>query len=191
MVSTPFGAAASPARLARRAHIMEAARALVGARVDGDFDPVRAPLCAIDVVMVAGSPWLKDGLERDFAKDESGYRKIGGGANTPAQAYFFRSGGNLVHYLKRAGFYVPRGGTPQAVPGMACFFDWDEVSGKGRGRFNFTPDRSGIILEVKGQLPSKVVLATGEKTQGYVVQSVDVAPGSPVDRALIGWSDLP
>lgn len=174
---------------------MEAARALVGARVGGEFDAVRAPLCAIDVVMVAGSPWLKDGLERDFAKDESGYRKIGGGANTPAQAYFFRSGGNLVHYLKRAGFYVPRGGQPQPVPGMACFFDWDEATGKGRGRFNFTPDRSGIVVEVKGQLPAKVVLATlaveGDKSQGFLVKTLDVAPGGPVDRALIGWSDLP
>ena len=37
------------------------------------------PLCAIDIVMVAGAPWLKEALERDYSKDESGYKKIGGG----------------------------------------------------------------------------------------------------------------
>ncbi len=169
---------------------MEAARALVGARVGDDFDPVRAPICAIDVVMVAGSPWLKDGLERDFAKDESGYRKIGGGSNTPSQAYFFRSPVNLMHYLKRAGFYVPRGGgvTPEA--GMACFFEWDD-----RGRFNFSPDRSGVVLEVKASRVTKVVFATPldplQRDAGYVVRAATVRHGDAIDLALIGYSDLP
>lgn len=180
----------SPARQARRQHIVEAARALVGTRVGDEFDPVRAPLCAIDVVMVAGSPWLKDGLERDFAKDESGYRKIGGGANTPSQAYFFRSSANLIHYLKRAGFYVPRGGGVPPAAGMACFFDWED-----RGRFNFSPDRSGIVLEVKGGRVSKAVFATPldprRRDEGYVVRAVEVTPGDAIDLALIGYSDLP
>lgn len=184
----------SPARLARRAHILEAARALVGARSPEGFDPVRTPLSAIDVVMVAGSPWLKDGLERDFAKDESGYRKIGGGANTPAQAYFFRSSSNLVHYLKRAGFYVPRGSRPEPAPGMACFLDWDD-----RGRFNFTPDRAGIITEVKGGQVTKIVVprpaapdaGTLEPGAALVVTTLDIVRGDANDRALIGYSDLP
>ena len=180
----------SPARQARRQHIVEAARALVGSRVSDDFDPVRAPICAIDVVMVAGSPWLKDGLERDFTKDESGYRKIGGGANTPSQAYFFRSSGNLIHYLKRAGFYVPRGGGVSPTTGMACFFDWED-----RGRFNVSPDRSGIVLEVKGGRVTKAVFATPLDPQrrgaGYVVRSVEVRQGDAIDLALIGYSDLP
>ena len=180
----------SPARLARRAHILEAARALVGARSPDGFDAVRSSLCAIDVVMVAGSPWLKDGLERDFAKDESGYRKIGGGANTPTQAYFFRSSSNLMHYLKRAGFYVPRGSRPEPSPGMACFLDWDD-----RGRFNFTPDRAGIVIDVKeGQVTRLVIVRHQDpldKNSGLVVAAVDVIKGDPNDRALIGYSDLP
>ena len=149
---------------------------------------MRSPLCAIDVVMVAGSPWLKDGLERDFAKDESGYRKIGGGANTPAQAYFFRSSSNLVHYLKRAGFYVPRGSRPEPAPGMACFLDWDD-----RGRFNFTPDRAGIVVDVKEGQMSRIVVARheNEAKTSLIVKAVDVMRGDPQDRALIGYSDLP
>jgi len=47
-------------------------------------------------------------------KDKSGYLKIGESANTPAMAYFFRSTANLVHYLKRQGFYQPRGGLNKA-----------------------------------------------------------------------------
>jgi hypothetical protein len=186
----PSDMVASPARVARRAHILEAARALVGASVQGEFDAVRSPLCAIDVVMVVGSPWLQDGLERDFVKDEAGYRKIGGGANTPGQAYFLRSSGNLIHYLKRAGFYVPRGSTPTPVPGMACFFDWED-----RGRFNFTPDRAGVILDVKEGNIERVVLAQRQQlVDGSTlldVKIVDVARGDTYDRALIGYSDLP
>jgi hypothetical protein len=178
---------ASAARVARRCHIVEAARALVGARVDGEFDAVRSPLCAIDVVMVAGSPWLQDGLERDFAKDEAGYRKIGGGANTPGQAYFFRSSGNLIHYLKRAGFYAPRGSRLEPVPGMACFFDWDD-----RGRFNFTPDRAGVVLDVREGHIERVVLAQRDTASRLLsVSVVDLARGDDYDRALIGYSDLP
>jgi hypothetical protein len=180
----------SPARLARRAHILEAARALVGARSPEGFDPVRSPVCAIDIVMVAGSPWLKDGLERDFAKDESGYRKIGGGANTPAQAYFFRSSSNLIHYLKRAGFYVPRGSRPEPSPGMACFLDWDD-----RGRFNFTPDRAGIVIDVKDGHVTRIVVPRREnsddKAAPIVVTAIEVVKGDLNDRALIGYSDLP
>jgi hypothetical protein len=180
----------SPARLARRAHILEAGRALVGARSPEGFDAVRSPLCAIDVVMVAGSPWLKDGLERDFAKDESGYRKIGGGANTPTQAYFFRSSSNLMHYLKRAGFYVPRGSRPEPAPGMACFLEWDD-----RGRFNFTPDRAGIVVDVKAGQVTRLVIVRhqdpADSSSNLVVAAVDVAKGDADDRALIGYSDLP
>lgn len=187
----PSDMVASPARVARRSHILEAARALVGATVaHGTFDAVRSPLCAIDVVMVVGSPWLQDGLERDFVKDEAGYRKIGGGANTPGQAYFLRSSGNLIHYLKRSGFYVPRGSTPTPVPGMACFFDWED-----RGRFNFTPDRAGVILDVRDGHVERVVLAQRHQVDdGSIhleVRVVDVQRGDTYDRALIGYSDLP
>ena len=138
--------------------------------------------------MVAGSPWLKDGLERDFVKDEAGYRKIGGGANSPGQAYFFRSSGNLIHYLKRSGFYVPRGSRPEPVAGMVCFFDWED-----RGRFNFTPDRAGIILDVQEGRVSRAALPRhdGGSDRALVVGTVEIAQGDAYDRALIGYSDLP
>jgi len=180
----------SPARQARRLHIVEAARALVGTASADGFDAVHAPVCAIDIVMVAGSPWLQDGLARDFAKDEAGYRKIGGGANTPDQAYFFRSAGNLMHYLKRVGFYGPRGGGLSPAPGMACFFEWED-----RGRFNFAPDRSGIVLQVKKGRVSRAVITRQadpkDRKAGYVVRQLDVGVGDSMDRALVGYSDLP
>lgn len=178
----------SPARLERRAYIIEAATALIGATTPTSFDPAHSELCAADVVMVAGSPWLKDGLERDFSKDESGYRKIGGGANTPQVAYFFRSTANLVHYLKRQGFYTPRGGSPVVAAGMVCFFDWED-----RGRFNFAPDRSGIITQVIDNQITKVVFAmpTGEGRTCFCVKEIALKQGDLIDRALIGYSDLP
>ena len=179
--------APSTARQTRRHHITEAARALVGCTLPDDFDAVRTSLVAIDVVMVAGSPWLKDGMERDFGRDEAGYRKIGGGANSPHQQYFFRSKANLIHYLKRSGFYVPRGGQPGAVPGMACFFDW----GDDRGRFNFAPDRSGIVLDVRKGRVSRAVMAEEDEDGGYTVRPVILKKGSAIDRALVGYSDLP
>lgn len=178
----------SKARLDRRKQIVTASKALNGATAGADFDPVHSPICAIDVVMVAGAPWLQDGLERDFSKDESGYRKIGGGANTPAMSYFFRRAANLIHYLKRQGFYIPRGLEPSAASGMACFFDWDD-----RGRFNFTPDRSGIIVELQNGQISKVILAvqSQEQQDGFSVRELSVEPGDRIDRAIIGYSDLP
>ena len=180
----------SAARLERRSNIANAARSLLGVESGPGFDPVHAPLCPVDVVMVAGAPWLKDGLERDFAKDESGYKKIGGGANTPQMAYFFRSATNLTHYLKRQGFYTPRGADPKAAVGMACFLDWDD-----RGRFNFAPDRSGIISGMEHGEITKIILATCKVTDslkdGYVVKELEVSKGSPIDQSLIGYSDLP
>jgi hypothetical protein len=178
----------SLARQERRAHIVSAAQSLLGVFVEDDFDPVHSLLCPVDVVMVAGAPWLRDGLDRDFFKDEAGYRKIGGGANTPAMAYFFRSAVNLIHYLKRQGFYNPRG-TSTPATGMACFFDWDN-----RGRFNFSPDRSGIVTLVKDAQVSQVIMAVQKNRKnekGYIVCQVSVHPGDQTDQALIGYSDLP
>lgn len=176
---------ASAARVERRQRIVQAARALDTLEAEAGFDPVHSPLSAIDVVLIAGAPWLRDGLERDFYKDESGYRKIGGGANTPAAAYFFRSANNLIHYLKRQGLYSPRGAS-EVQPGMACFFDWED-----RGRFNFAPDRTGIVLSVKEGLASEVILAVKGQNGHYRVECVEIHPGDVTDRALIGFSDLP
>ena len=73
----------STARQERRLAAAEIAQGLIGSKAAPDFDPIHSPLCAIDVVMVAGAPWLREALEKDFWRDESGYRKICGGSNTP------------------------------------------------------------------------------------------------------------
>lgn len=162
---------------------------LLGAVVETSFDPVHSPLCAVDIVMVAGAPWLKDALERDYGKDESGYKKIGGGANTPKMSYFFRSTANLMHFLKRQGLYIPRGGKPEPAAGMACFLDWAD-----RGRFNFAPDRSGIIVKTIDNQIDSIVLPQAAEINGttkYSVEQLDVSPKSALDLAIIGYSDLP
>lgn len=179
----------SDARLKRREQIVGAAHALVGARIPSGFDAVHSPLCAIDVVMVVGAPWLKDALEKDYLKDESGYKKIGGGANTPKMAYFFRSAANLMHFFKRQGLYTPRGGRPHPAVGMACFLDWDD-----RGRFNFAPDRSGIITSIENNHIKTVVLPqkeTIDKEDRWLVREVEVMPKTRLEKAIIGYSDFP
>ena len=179
----------SDARRKRREQIVNAARALVGASAGDDFDPVHSSLCPLDVVMVAGAPWLKEALERDYSKDESGYKKIGGGANTPKMSYFFRSVANLMHFLKRQGLYIPRGENPGPAAGMACFFDWSD-----RGRFNFSPDRSGIIVAVDDSRIQAIVLPQPHQTDSankFVVREVSIEPKSVQDFAIIGYSDLP
>lgn len=175
----------SDARQKRREQVVSIAKSLVGASVAHTFDPVHSLLCALDVVMLAGAPWLKEAIEKDFGKDESGYRKIGGGANSPKMPYFFRSATNLIHFLKRQGLYIPRGGTPSPCPGMACFLDWDD-----RGRFNFSPDRSGIIIEAKDGHIETIILAVLHE-DNFVVKTVTIEPKSSLDLAIIGYSDLP
>ena len=177
----------SAARIKRREQIVEAAHSLIGAEIPEDFDAVHSPLCAIDLVMVAGAPWLKEALEKDYGKDESGYKKIGGGANTPKMAYFFRSAANLMHFLKRQGLYIPRGGQPEPAAGMACFLDWDD-----RGRFNFSPDRSGIVISVKdGHIESIALPMIVDNVALFRVAIISVEPQGKLDRAIIGYSDLP
>lgn len=179
----------SAARLNKREAILAAANALLDSETVTDFDPIHFQLCPVDVVLIAGAPWLMDGLEKDFFKDESGYRKIGGGANTPSAPYFFRSTHNLIHFLKRQNLYYPRGSVP-AAPGMACFFDWDD-----RGRFNFAPDRNGIVTRTEHGQIREVVLAVRSaepsESSSYRVTRVQIDPEDSYDRALIGYSDLP
>lgn len=178
--------AVSEARKKRREQIVSAAEALVGVSAALDFDPVHSYLCAVDVVMVAGAPWLKEALERDFAKDESGYKKIGGGANAPKMAYFFRSAANLMHFLKRQGLYIPRGGKPSPAAGMACFLDWSD-----RGRFNFAPDRSGIIMAASNGQIESIVIPRIQSGATYTVEKIEISAKDALDLAIIGYSDLP
>lgn len=175
----------SKARQKRREQIVDIAKCLVGQSAPDDFDPIHSSLCAIDIVIVCGAPWLKECLEKDYLKDESGYKKIGGGANTPKKAYFYRSVANFIHFFKRQGLYVPRGGMPHPCAGMACFFDWDD-----RGRFNFTPDRCGIIAQTDELRITKVILPFNEENS-YIVKLMDVEPNSLLEKAIIGYSDLP
>lgn len=173
----------------RREQIADAANALLGASAANDFDPVHSPLCAVDVVMVAGAPWLKEALERDYSKDESGYKKIGGGANTPKMAYFFRSAANLMHFLKRQGLYLPQGSDQAPAAGMACFLDWAD-----RGRFNFSPDRSGIIVSVVEHHIRSIILpriVKSDDSSYYMVQKIILDEDNDFSRAIIGYADLP
>jgi hypothetical protein len=177
----------SAARIERRKQIANIALSLVGQKTAEDFDPVHSPICSIDVVMVAGSPWLTDGLEKDYWKDESGYKKIGGGSNNPSMHYFFRSIANLLHYLKRQGFYIPRGELIKPEIGMACFFDFEE-----RGRFNFTPDRCGLITSINDNQISEVVISVKQEfDKGFEVKKIVINSFDKLDEALIGYSDLP
>ncbi len=171
----------SSARQERRQAAAEIAQGLVGSKIEPNFDPILSPLCAVDVVMIAGAPWLREALEKDFWRDESGYRKIGGGSNTPEMPYFFRSTANLIYFLKRQNFYIPRGSLEPAV-GMACFFDWED-----RGRFNFVPDRSGIIVDVQKSRVREVIMAL----DGREVKRIPIISGDVAEQALIGYSDLP
>lgn len=177
----------SDARKGRRKQIVNAAFDLLGSISPTGFDPVHSPLCTIDLVMLAGAPWLKEALERDYSKDESGYKKIGGGANTPRMSYFFRSNANLMHFLKRQGLYIPRGGNPEPAAGMACFLHWDD-----HGRFNFAPDRSGIIVSANNNHIETIVLTVLEPDENqYVVKKIKIEPKSEQDLAIIGYADLP
>lgn len=172
---------ASDARTQRRSTAAEIARSLVGSVAGPNFDPIHSPLCPVDVVMIAGAPWLRDALEKDFLKDGSGYRKIGGGSNTPEMPYFFRSTANLIYFLKRQNLYIPRGSLKPEI-GMVCFFDWED-----RGRFNFIPDRSGIIVDVQRDQVREVIMALdGQRVAQKSIKSCD-----PVEQALIGYADLP
>ncbi len=94
-----------------------------------------------------------------------------------------------MYFLKRQGLYIPRGGKPEPAVGMACFLDWAD-----RGRFNFAPDRSGIIVAVDNNQITAIVLPVADhdvQGQKYVVSRVDIDPKSDLNRAIIGYSDLP
>ena len=65
---------------------------------------------------------------------------------------------------------------------MACFFDWED-----RGRFNFVPDRSGIIIEVQKSQIREVIMALN----GQEVKRIPIISGDLPEQALIGYSDLP
>jgi hypothetical protein len=94
-----------------------------------------------------------------------------------------------MHFFKRQGLYIPRGSKPGPAAGMACFLDWAD-----RGRFNFAPDRMGIIVEVENNHIISIVIPRGapEGTEkSYIVAKITLEPKSEHDLAIIGYSDLP
>ncbi len=175
----------SDARRDRRSHMIKAAREMVGFECGENFNPFHTPLCPIDVVMVAGSPWMQAGLKNDFNKNGAAYLKLGG-ANTPSRAYFYRSAQNLMLFIRHANLFIPRGGHPQPVPGMIAFFD----SGS-RGRYNFEPDRTGVILESQMGRPTRIVVGREDRPKHYRVEMITVTKGSVYDRDFIGYADCP
>lgn len=176
----------SDLRKSRRDHLLKAAKEMVGFSCGAEFNPFHSPLCPIDVVMVAGSPWAADALQRDFQRNESVYRKFGGGANTPSRDYFFRSTLNLLILMQRSGLFIPRGGHPLPTPGMVAFFDKGD-----RGIFNFQPDRAGIVIETQMRRITRVVLGREISPNTYRVEMVQVKKGTPYDRDFIGYGDIP
>ena len=139
--------------MARR-RLLDRAKGLIGATTDEGWDWRKGPLSALDVFPFASEPHLREAVLADFQRDTAGYRKIGGGANTPKAAYFLRRHTNVRHCLQRAGLWYPRGSL-EPQPGMAVFFEWPE----DRGRFNFKPDRSGIIEGVEDGNVVRAVMA--------------------------------
>lgn len=186
MEKNDYNVQAILARKSRQKQIVSIAESLINQNSVENFDPVHSPLCAIDVVIIAGAPWLKEALEKDYIKDESGYKKIGGGANNLSKFYFYRSSANLIHFFKRQGLYIPRGGKVQPSIGMACFLEWDD-----RGRFNFSPDRSGIISEINNNQIVSLIIATMIEKDKFIVQQINVLENLDLQKAIIGYSDLP
>ena len=70
----------SEARKKRRAHLLKAAHALVGAKTTDSFDPVHHQLCAIDVVMVAGPPGSRMASRETTLKMKRATKRLGAAA---------------------------------------------------------------------------------------------------------------
>ncbi|MEW5847326.1 MAG: hypothetical protein AB2A00_00880 [Myxococcota bacterium] len=149
----------SPAREMARKRLLERAKGLIGATTDDGWDWRRGPLTPLDVFPFAAEPHLREAMLADYQRDPGGYRKIGGGANTPKAGYFLRRHANVRHCLQRMSLYYPRGGPVEPKAGMVVFFEWPE----DRGRFNFKPDRSAIIESVDGGVVTRAVMAVQDQ----------------------------
>ena len=180
----------SPARLARR-RTSSRRRAPSWARARPTASTRCARRCARSTSSWSPArPWLKDGLERDFAKDESGYRKIGGGANTPAQAYFFRSSSNLDALPEARGLLRAARQPTRAVAGHGLLprlgrsrpLQFHARSRRHRhrrqGRPRHAHGRRAPRDPSDSRRPRRRAPSTSRK-------------GDANDRALIGYSDLP
>ena len=68
---------------------------------------------------------------------------------------------------------------------MIVVLDWPAT----RGRFNFSPDRMGVILETTEHAFCAAIPT--RSASGWVVQSIKIAEGSPQHQAIMGYADLP
>ncbi|GEM_PF-716104 len=169
---------------AARQRLLDRAKGLIGATTDEGWDWRKGPLSAMDVFPFAGEPHLREALLADFQRDTAGYRKIGGGSNTPKAAYFLRRHANVKYCLQRLKLYYPRGGPVEPTPGMAVFFEWPE----DRGRFNFKPDRSGVIESLEAGEVTRAVMAVQDDGR-WRVRLVTLSPESRA--AVVGYGDCP
>jgi hypothetical protein len=170
----------------QRHKLLEQANAALGHSVAADWDWRQGPIGPIDLVTFAAGDPFRRRLRSDFFKDRAGYRKIGGLSNTPDSPYFYRRYANIVHLMRRAGTLYMRGGSVPPVAGMVLILDWPEA----RGRFNFSPDRLGVILATDEQRITRAVVPM-RSPDGWMVGQARFAAGSPSERAVIGYGDLP
>tara|TARA_B000000557_G_C20777917_1_gene445106 strand:+ start:876 stop:1448 length:573 start_codon:yes stop_codon:yes gene_type:complete len=168
-----------------RQRLLKRARMFLGSHVGPEWDWRQGDLTAIDIAAYAAGSRFQAELRSDFYRHPAGYKKLGGVANTPEAPYFFRRYSNILHFMRRKNAFYARG-EKRPQPGMVMVLDWPEE----RGRFNFSPDRIGVVLEVESERVSKGILALPAPS-GWVVAEVHVLANSPSDRLVIGYGDLP
>lgn len=171
-------------RDAARRRLLERAKGLIGATTDEGWDWRKGALSALDVFPFAAEPHLREAMLADFQRDPAGYRKIGGGSNTPRAAYFLRRHANVRHCLQRMDLYYPRGGPVEPAAGMVVFFEWPE----DRGRFNFKPDRSGIIESVEKGEVARAIMAVQDADRWRVRM---VTLPETTRAAIVAYGDCP
>ncbi len=163
---------------------MDRAQRCLGASVSMDWDWRQGPIGPIDLVPYVAGQAFRRVMDQDFRADRAGYRKIGGSANTPASAYFYRRYANLVHLLRRQERLHLKGSL-QPEPGMVVVLDWPG----SRGRFNFAPDRMGVILSAN---ESNLCAAMPvQRNHGWVIDTIPVETGSVTDRSIVAYADPP
>jgi hypothetical protein len=168
----------------QRRLLVDRAQRCLGASVQSDWNWRQGPIGPIDLVPFVSGQSFRHVMNQDFRCDRAGYRKIGGSANTPESAYFYRRYANLVHLLRRQERFHLRGSL-MPEPGMVLILDWPGA----RGRFNFSPDRMGVIIEVSDSLLRAAIPM--RKAQGWVISELSISADSPVDRSLIAYADPP
>jgi len=168
----------------QRQLLLDRAHRCLGAFVQSDWDWRQGPIGPIDLVPYVGGEPFRSIMSQDFRSDRAGYLKIGGPANTPKSAYFYRRYSNLLHLLKRQD-RIHLKGTLEPEPGMVVILDWPNQ----RGRFNFSPDRMGILLRCNDQ--GLLVALPLINSKGWVVTEHSLPWGSVHEQSIIAYADPP